>query len=75
MLEKNGTMKSVKMLKSVFEDAGVDLKQPLITSCGSGVSAAILSLALYRMGHHDHALYDASWAEWGMYADLSVTKG
>ena len=75
VLETNGTMKSVKMLKSVFEDAGVDLKQPLITSCGSGVSAAILSLALYRMGHHDHALYDASWAEWGMYADLSVTKG
>lgn len=68
-------MKPTPELRAVFERAGVDLEKPVITSCGSGVTAAILSLALERMGHRRHALYDGSWAEWGMYGDLKVETG
>lgn len=75
VLNPDGTMKSPAALKAVFETAGVDLKKPAITSCGSGVTAAILSLALERIGHRNHALYDGSWAEWGMYDDLPVATG
>lgn len=72
LLKDDGTMKDVDGLKAVFEAAGVDLGKPAITSCGSGVTAAILNLALERLGKADHALYDGSWAEWGMYGDLEV---
>ena len=75
LLNADGTMKSVGDLKAVFLAAGVDLSKPAITSCGSGVTAAVLSLALERIGHRNHALYDGSWAEWGMYDDLQVAKG
>ncbi len=75
LLNDIGTMKSPDALRKVFETAGVDLRKPAITSCGSGVSAAVLSLALERIGKHDHSLYDGSWAEWGMYGDLNVVKG
>jgi len=53
------------LLRSKFTEAGIDLKKPIITSCGSGVTAAIITMALTEMGHPDHALYDGSWAEWG----------
>jgi thiosulfate/3-mercaptopyruvate sulfurtransferase len=75
LLNADGTMKDTPALRAAFADAGVDLTKPAITSCGSGVTAAILSLALERIGHRDHALYDGSWAEWGMYDDLDVAKG
>ena len=75
LLNGDGTMKPVPALREVFEAAGVDLAKPVITSCGSGITAAILSLALERMGHRDHSLYDGSWAEWGMYDDLGVETG
>ncbi len=75
LLNADGTMKSVPGLRAVFQAAGVDLAKPAITSCGSGVTAAVLSLALERTGHRNHALYDGSWAEWGMYDDLQVAKG
>jgi thiosulfate/3-mercaptopyruvate sulfurtransferase len=75
LLNPDGTMKPVADLRAVFEAAGVNLSKPAITSCGSGVTAAVLSLALERMGHMNHALYDGSWAEWGMYEDLAVEKG
>ena len=75
LLNPDGAMKSPDALRSVFEAAGVNLAKPAITSCGSGVTAAILSLALERIGHRNHALYDGSWAEWGMYDDLAVEKG
>jgi thiosulfate/3-mercaptopyruvate sulfurtransferase len=75
LLNADATMKSPAELRVVFEDAGVDLAKPAITSCGSGVTAAVLSLALERIGHRNHALYDGSWAEWGMYDDLAVEKG
>lgn len=72
VLNGDGTMKPAGELKTVFEAAGTDLSKPVITSCGSGVTAAVLSLALERTGHKNHALYDGSWAEWGMYSDLKV---
>lgn len=75
VLTESGTMKDAGALRAVFEAAGVDLKKPAITTCGSGITAAVLSLALERVGHRSHALYDGSWAEWGMYDDLPVEKG
>jgi thiosulfate/3-mercaptopyruvate sulfurtransferase len=75
LLNPDGTMKDLAGLRAAFAEAGVDLTRPAITTCGSGVTAAILSLALERLGHRNHALYDGSWAEWGMYDDLKVAKG
>lgn len=75
LLNPDGTMKHPEALRAAFAAAGVDLTRPAITTCGSGVTAAIVSLALERIGHRDHALYDGSWAEWGMYDDLNIEKG
>src|SRR5262245_25182019 len=60
-----GTMKPLDDLRAAFSGAGVKLDQPIVTSCGSGVSAGVLTLALYRLGVADTALYDGSWSEWG----------
>ncbi len=75
LLNPDGTMKSADALRKVFDSAGVDLGKPVITTCGSGVTAAIISLALEIVGHDKHSLYDGSWAEWGMYDDLKVATG
>jgi thiosulfate/3-mercaptopyruvate sulfurtransferase len=60
-----GEMKSLDELRAAFLGAGVKLEAPIVTSCGSGVSAAVLTLALYRLGVENPALYDGSWTEWG----------
>jgi thiosulfate/3-mercaptopyruvate sulfurtransferase len=75
LLNGNSTLKALDELRATFEAAGVDLSKPAITTCGSGVTAAILSLALERIGHRNHALYDGSWSEWGMFDDLPIAKG
>jgi thiosulfate/3-mercaptopyruvate sulfurtransferase len=74
LLNGNGTMKSPEALAEAFAAAGIDPAKPVITTCGSGVTAAVLSLALEILGRR-HALYDGSWAEWGMYNDLKVATG
>ena len=74
-LNADDTMKSPDEMRQVFLEAGVDLDKPVITSCGSGVTAAILSLGLTRMGKTDHSLYDGSWTEWGMFPTLPIATG
>ncbi len=75
LLNGDGTLKAADDLRGVFTAAGVDLTRPIITSCGSGVTASVLDLALERIGHRNHAVYDGSWSEWGMYPDLPIATG
>jgi thiosulfate/3-mercaptopyruvate sulfurtransferase len=72
---KTGLMKPLDELRSIFAAAGVALDKPIVTSCGSGVSALVLTLALYRLGVRGTALYDGSWAEWGMADGPPVATG
>ncbi|MEQ8357694.1 MAG: 3-mercaptopyruvate sulfurtransferase [Kiloniellaceae bacterium] len=69
------TLRDNAALKELFTQAGVDLKRPVVTSCGSGVTAAVLSLALHRLGHRDVSVYDGSWSEWGQPGDTPVETG
>lgn len=69
---EDGTFLTPERLKAIFDDAGVDLEKPITTSCGSGVTAAVISLALTLVGHKDHTLYDGSWTEWGGRDDTEV---
>lgn len=75
LLNDDQTMKDPDSLRATFEAAGVDLTRPVVTSCGSGVTAGILSLALARIGHNRNAVYDGSWVEWGAYPDLPIETG
>ncbi len=75
LLTKNNTMKSPDALREVFAAANVDMTKPVITSCGSGITAAIINLALERVGKTDHALYASSWTEWGAYPTMPVATG
>lgn len=73
-LSRDGHMVGKDELRALLEGAGLDLSKPIVTSCGSGVSAAIISLALETVGHDDNRLYDGSWAEWGSLPDTPVVK-
>jgi thiosulfate/3-mercaptopyruvate sulfurtransferase len=75
LLNTDKTMKEPAKLKAIFEAAGVDLDKPAITSCGSGVTAAVLCLAMERFGKTDHALYDGSWTEWGAFPTVPIATG
>jgi thiosulfate/3-mercaptopyruvate sulfurtransferase len=70
LLKEDGTLKSAAELEALFHEAGVDLTKPVVTSCGSGITASVLALALATIGHRRTAVYDGSWSEWG--ADQSL---
>lgn len=66
----DSTLLPVERLRQIISEAAVDLSKPIVTSCGSGVSAALLSLALYQLGLPDTPLFDGSWAQWGRQPDF-----
>ena len=74
-LQANGRLKDEASLRAAFAEAGVDLDKPIVTTCGSGVTAAIVSLALETLGRPPRALYDGSWSEWGADASRPVATG
>jgi thiosulfate/3-mercaptopyruvate sulfurtransferase len=75
LLNADGTLKSPRELESLFREAGVDLHKPVVTSCGSGVTASVLALALAELGHRRTAVYDGSWSEWGADQSLPIETG
>lgn len=72
VLEADGTFKDEAGLREAFAEAGIDLDRPVVTTCGSGVTAAVLLFAMHLLGKEDIALYDGSWSEWG--ADPATPK-
>jgi len=73
-LLKDGQLRDSVELRDTFENAGVDLNRPIATSCGSGITAAILTLALTTLGHRKLSLYDGSWTEWGGRSDTPISS-
>lgn len=74
-LSMDGKLLPPDELKKQFEKAGIDLSKPVVTSCGSGITAAVITLALETLGHSANRLYDGSWTEWGGRSDTPVVKG
>ncbi|MGV8937131.1 MAG: 3-mercaptopyruvate sulfurtransferase [Allorhizobium sp.] len=74
-LSENGHLKDLGTLKTIFDAAGIDLSKPVVTSCGSGVTAAVITLALESLGHTDNSLYDGSWSEWGSKPETAIVTG
>lgn len=74
-LSRDGSLLPLPELKAALEAAGLDLDRPVVTSCGSGVTAAVVTLALDSLGHADNRLYDGSWSEWGGRPDTPVATG
>ena len=75
LVTPDGRLADSEALRDTFADADVNLSAPIITTCGSGVSAAILALALARLGRPDVAVYDGSWSEWGALSDTPIATG
>ncbi len=74
-LSENGKLLPPEQLKEALEGAGLDLSKPIVTSCGSGITAAVITLALRSIGHTANRLYDGSWSEWGKRSDTPVETG
>ena len=74
-MNADGTFKSPAELGELFKKAGIDVSKSVVTTCGSGVTASMLALALAVLGQTNAAVYDGSWAEWGQHNDLPVETG
>lgn len=74
-LSRDGSLLPLDELRAAIENAGIDLGKPVVTSCGSGVTAAVITLALESLGHKGNRLYDGSWTEWGGLGDTPVATG
>ncbi|BCM84167.1 sulfurtransferase [Methylobacterium indicum] len=74
-LQENGRLKDEAALREAVARAGIDLDRPVVTTCGSGVTAAIVGIALESLGRPPRSLYDGSWSEWGAREDLPVATG
>jgi thiosulfate/3-mercaptopyruvate sulfurtransferase len=72
LLKPDMTFKDADTLRGLYEKSGIDLKKPVVTSCGSGITACVLAFGLHLIGHRDVAVYDGSWAEWGLPGDTPV---
>jgi thiosulfate/3-mercaptopyruvate sulfurtransferase len=72
LYREDGTLKPPNELRAAFQRAGLDLARPVVTTCGSGVTASVLALALYLVGRRDVAVYDGSWSEWGGRPDTPI---
>ena len=75
LLQPSGCMKPQGEIEAIFRAAGVNLARPIVTTCGSGVTASVLALALARLGREDVAVYDGSWTEWGGRVETPVVQG
>lgn len=75
LLNADGTLKSAPEIEHLFRAAGVDLSKPVVTSCGSGITASVLALGLAQIGHRKTAVYDGSWSEWGADQSLPIETG
>jgi len=74
LINESGTFRTKDELKQIYQEAGVDLEKPVTTTCGSGVTAAILTLGLTVLGSRDLALYDGSWTDWGGREDTEIVS-
>lgn len=75
LTNEDGSLKSSADLQAIFDKVGADVSHGAVCTCGSGITAAIIALALARLGHWDAAVYDGSWAEWGSRDDTPVVTG